>query len=263
VAHPARGLAWSLSPYDIAYLRGGAFELLKLRLFHLVHGGYLVVQEKHEGSGIERRLVANPAGADPPLRMDRELIEKFSAPCTAAEINMLDFPDDLAAICEKSRQRLIYQGLLAGWFGPDSKPAFLVILSIGTAVFAIATVFLAVVLGRFFVGLFITAFVTGFLLLAGTALLSYQRTLSGKHMLKEIESNVSAALAGLVRMDADLDEKQILAVAAHGFRALGTSELDALAALFGDLNPKPYYGTRRAGNQSNGCSGCGGCGCGG
>ena len=65
----------SLDPYEVAYLRGGAREVLKLRLFELMQTGYLVVAEKKRWFGTERWLTV---ALDAPSRRDLPNPDKTS-----------------------------------------------------------------------------------------------------------------------------------------------------------------------------------------
>ena len=261
VADPAGGREYDLSLYDIAYLRGGTRELLKLRLLELVHAGYLVVQERHKGRQIERRLVATPVNRDRLLAMDKYLIKEFTEPRTAPEVHNLDFPLDLAALCGRSRRTLVDQKLLVGWVDPDNTfPKFMLLVLVIPVILIVAELVRSLA-PESRSGIMIAAVAgIGFYFL-GAILLSYNRTPSGDRYLRDMENSISAAHGGLIRMGVDIDEKQFRAVAVHGFSALATSEFDALALMFGNANPRPHYGTRHAGRDYQ-ASGCGGCGCG-
>ena len=45
---------YPVEPYEVAYLRGGSRELLKLRLFELMQKGYLIVIEKKRWYGTDQ-----------------------------------------------------------------------------------------------------------------------------------------------------------------------------------------------------------------
>src|SRR5262245_19345090 len=87
-----RDLGTSLSeyhvdPYEIAYLRGGSLEYLKLRLFELMQMGCLIAIEDKRGFGTNRRLALSPdfqnwSELTPP---DQQLLTFFGTPRTSEE----------------------------------------------------------------------------------------------------------------------------------------------------------------------------------
>jgi uncharacterized protein (TIGR04222 family) len=116
-------LKLQLDPYEVAYLRGGSRELLKLHLFDLVQKGYLIVIEKKRWFGTDRSLVVPP---DLPPRGDmtiigQELLTWFTEPQTARNIFSQAFPEELKANCLRYRTHLRERGILTGWLVPENK----------------------------------------------------------------------------------------------------------------------------------------------
>jgi hypothetical protein len=85
--------------YRIAYLRGGARELLKLRLFELMQMGYLVVYENRRWYGTRQRMGVSPDSPD--LQKlpapDRALLDCFRTPRSEAQIRRMPMPPELRA----------------------------------------------------------------------------------------------------------------------------------------------------------------------
>jgi uncharacterized protein (TIGR04222 family) len=243
-----------LHPYDIAYLRGGAGELLKLRLFELVHAGYLVVHEDRIGRKTEWRLAVSPeCFQDKQLEaMDRYLIKEFKKPLTAEQILNLDFPDDLAALCREARQKLIDSGLLTGRMAADDALPQGIIAAVAMLLFFSTAIVTHMVFGESFVAIAITMVVV----ILGPAFFGasfgYRRTASGTRCLRDMQDRTSRAQAA-IRMGLPLNDDQLWAVAVHGASILATTELDAFAVLFSDVRAEPFYGTKHAGRYDSGC----------
>src|SRR5262245_8096353 len=109
-------------PYELAYLRGGGREILKLRLFELMQMGYLIVIEKKGWFNTERWLAVapdSPSRQDLP-RPDQYFLDFFETRRTAKEIYTLRFPPELESACRQYRQELWQRDLLTGWLAPES-----------------------------------------------------------------------------------------------------------------------------------------------
>src|SRR5262245_56754086 len=104
-------------PYELAYVRGGGREILKLRLCELMQRGYLIVIEKKGWFSTERWLAAAP---DPPSRQDlprpdQYFLDFFEMRRTAKEIYTLRFPPELESACRQYRQELWQRHMMTGW----------------------------------------------------------------------------------------------------------------------------------------------------
>src|SRR5215813_13931850 len=99
---------YQVDPYEIAYLRGGSLEFLKLRLFELMQMGCLIVTN--------RRLALSPdfqnwSELTPP---DQQLLTFFRTPRTSEETLDLEFPQELEDACGQYRQELRQRRMLSG-----------------------------------------------------------------------------------------------------------------------------------------------------
>jgi uncharacterized protein (TIGR04222 family) len=99
---------YHVDPYEIAYLRGGSLEYLKLRLFELMQMGCLIVTN--------RRLALSPdfqywSELTPP---DQQLLTFFRTPRTSEETLDLEFPQELEDACRQYRQELRQRRMLSG-----------------------------------------------------------------------------------------------------------------------------------------------------
>jgi uncharacterized protein (TIGR04222 family) len=104
-------------PYELAFLRGGGREVLKLHLFALVQDGYLAVLETKKWLWTTRHLAL--ASDTPPLnaltQVERDLLNWFSTPQSAKEIFRHTFPESLRMECDDYREKLAKEGMLKGW----------------------------------------------------------------------------------------------------------------------------------------------------
>ena len=112
--HGCRGSA--TDPYEVAYLRGGDREVLRLHLFDLVQRGYLEIIENQKWLGTERRLARSRNA--PPYEaltgIQQAIVSWFAAPLTAKEIRALHTREPVRSLCERLRaQRSNANGQLA------------------------------------------------------------------------------------------------------------------------------------------------------
>src|SRR5262249_38248911 len=113
-----------VDPYEIAYLRGGSLEFLKLRLFELMQMGCLIVTEEKRWFGTKRWLALSPEFQNwneltPP---DQHLLTFFSTPRTSKETRNLAFPQEFEDACMQYRQDLKQRRLLSGRLAPEAGP---------------------------------------------------------------------------------------------------------------------------------------------
>src|SRR5262245_17489830 len=99
---------YDVDPYEIAYLRGGSLEFLKLRLFELMQMGCLIV--------INGRLAQSPDFQNwneltPP---NQQLLTFFRTSRTSKETLDLEFPQELEDACRQYRQELRQRKMLSG-----------------------------------------------------------------------------------------------------------------------------------------------------
>lgn len=236
-------------PYEIAYLRGGEKEVLKLILFDLVEQGYLEIRETSKLIWTTRQLAIS---ADhPPLerltKANRELMGWFAKPRGAAEIFQMPIPEGLASTCIEYQRRLRQSGLLS----EHSDRALRIQRAVsGLIVFVIAVIFM-----------FVLPALLAFLATIGASILVYhysspeRLTAKGKRRLKELEAQyVHLKSRPKTARTHVHDPALVLSVAVFGAAVLADSVYDAFAAAASDGPPD--------GGGDDGGDGCGGCGCG-
>jgi uncharacterized protein (TIGR04222 family) len=251
-----------VNPYEIAYLRGGPREVLKLRLFELMEMGYLIVIEKKGWIGTDRWLTMVPdAGGQQDLPTpDRDLLARFATPRTATEIFHLSFPPELETACHEFRQGLWQRGLLRGWLAPESKLFALICLA--TSGFWVLV--LAAGLAMHVPIVFLAGFVgltCGWTFLRGA--LGYRPSAAGKWHLRALTGRFAAnAKFSAATWEMTPPMTRLTAVAVFGFIILQGSPADAFATLLGTRQSQwgVEYGVGSDGGCGGGCGGCGGCG---
>ena len=251
-----------IDPYRIAYLRGGAREILKLRLYELAQMGYLTVREQKCWYGTIQWLAAAPDSPDwreLPLP-DQNLLEFFETPRSVREIFTMPFPPELVDACRSYRQDLKRIGLLKGWISSDDQISKF--LRVGFA----GLLFLSLVL-NFIMGakapIFWVAFVAVFLLVFFSPLVAYRPSRKGKRYLKWLLSKYRSYVNfNAETWDLTPPPKRLTLVSILGFGILADSPADAFASLF-EKKGGAEYNTSSGGGCGGGCGGCGGGGCGG
>lgn len=94
-------------PYEIAYLRGGENQVMRLFVFDLIGRGYLQVSKK----SIER-AIAHP-DEEKLTPIEREVFEWLSSPRTASDMRYhLPLPIEIKQHCQVYQQKLQDQQLL-------------------------------------------------------------------------------------------------------------------------------------------------------
>jgi uncharacterized protein (TIGR04222 family) len=239
-------------PYEIAHLRGGEKEVLKLMLFDLIERGYLEIQQT--GNSLWRSYQVVLSSSHPPLerlsRAEREITDLLEQPLSPAEIFQMPFPTQLGAICADYQRRLEQGGLLSKRQGGEWIRQLLgwliVLLIVIPASFVLpgSVVFLIAVAA---------------LILVFQFLPSGRLTTSGRKKLKDLARQNEHLKARPKTARADVhDPALILSVAVFGAAVLADSVHDAFAdsvsGIAADLGGD--------GDGGDGCGGCGGCGCG-
>jgi uncharacterized protein (TIGR04222 family) len=249
-------------PYQIAYLRGGAREVLKLRLFELMQLGYLVVTEKKRLHGTERWLTVAP---DAPSRqhlpnIDKHLLAYCETPRTATDILSLRFPTDLENACRNFRQELRQRGLLQGRLARESK-------TFRSISYAVVALFLLALFGGPIVtqtGPVALLAMIAFALANGLleSRLACNASVAGREHLRTLEAQYTPyAERDRAQWEQVPPVSQFAAVAVLGFGILQSGPFDAFASLLGtQVQGGVEYGVESGGGCDSGCGGCGGCG---
>jgi uncharacterized protein (TIGR04222 family) len=239
-------------PYEVAYLRGGGREVLRLHLFDLVQRGYLEIIEIEKWLSTERRL-ARSRNAPPYEALSetqQAIVGWFDFPLTAKEIRTLHTREPVAAACELYRARLEAKGELAYLRDLQTTVRW---AGIGAAVILV------------WAGWDLVGYVTA--IAAHVAALTLFRRLSrdGRDRLKTLEASFSHLKDRPRTAELDVaDPALVMAVAIFGTAVLVGSPYDAFAAAAG---PDPSWSFSVGlsgdgdgdGDGDGGCGGCGGC----
>jgi uncharacterized protein (TIGR04222 family) len=254
-----------IDPYRIAYLRGGAREVLNLRLFELMQMGYLIVQENRRWYGTPRRMRVAPDAPD--LQKlpapDRVLLDYFRTPRSEAQIRRMPMPPELLMACSSYQQELRRGGLLSGLI---SHGAF-------SSKFArpwLAALFVFILFMHAYTSqsfsLFLIAVACALVLGLVVPRLFYRPTSKGRQYL----ARLSAQYAPYAHFDHETwaltpPAKQAIILSIFGFGVLAESPADALGRM---VDPEKLIARQRdngnaeghSGSGFAGCGGCGGCG---
>jgi uncharacterized protein (TIGR04222 family) len=263
-------------PYEIAYLRGGENEVLRLAIFSLLQRGYLQMDAAASLGTSRQRLsqtdAAPPASALSPL--ERQVMAAFSTPREAKDLFQSTLPDRIAAHCAGYAQKLQVERLLLSpeenarrW--QTGRLGALVIVGLGGY-----KLFAALTKGHHNVG---------FLLLMGLFALIFLAALCRSERLspqgKEYLARLQQAFGRLKMMPlapaaegaASGGQEALLLVSVFGVGALAGSVYAPFAQIFHRASVSggtgggcgSSCGSSCSGGSSCGGSGCGGGGCGG
>jgi uncharacterized protein (TIGR04222 family) len=253
---------FQLDPFELAYLRGGSRELLKLYLFELIQKGYLIVTEKKRWFGTDRWLVVAPDL--PPLKelteIGHDLLSWFSNPQTASNIFSHAFPEGLKAYCARYRTNLLERGILTGWLVPENKFSnywpYIGFAGFGLLIFANhggelnlpSFAFVAYIVTMILFGLVLSWF------------FDIRLTASGNQYLKRLENQFDHLRDQLKTARHGVSEPEhLIAIAVFGTGILAGSSYDAFAESLGD-SKSGGYGIETGGGCDGNSGGCGGCG---
>jgi uncharacterized protein (TIGR04222 family) len=240
-------------PYQVALLRGGRDEAIRVAVVTLLDRGLLVEEDGnlHAPRSDGAELVRHP--------LDRALLDCFNAPAPAARA--LASPDAIAA-CDtyerdlEKKQLIASRKTRAARFGP-----FMAALGLTLGV-ALARIVYALSKGRTNVGFLIVLAIVCAIALA----VAYRKRLTalGSDTLRGLERLYTAARGRLAQNLSGADSFDASLVAAvYGLAALPALQFPYLARVF--PAPKGTQGSSFSGGSScSSCgSSCGGGGCGG
>jgi uncharacterized protein (TIGR04222 family) len=250
---------FQLDPYELAYLRGGSRELLKLLLFELIQKGYLVVIEKKKWFHTDWRLVVAPDA--PSLEeltgIGKELLAWFSELQTAKNIFNHTFPEELKTDCLRYRTNLLERGILTGWLVPESKFSkywpYFGFAGFGLLIFVnhigelnLPTfAFIAYIITLVFFGLVLSWF------------FDIRLTPIGNRYLKRLENQFDHLRDQLKTARLGVSEPEhLIVIAVFGTGILAGSSYDAFAESLGD-SKSGGYGIETGGGCDGNSSGCG------
>jgi uncharacterized protein (TIGR04222 family) len=233
-------------PYEVAYLRGGDIEVLRLYLFELVQRGYIEVIETKKLLSSEHRFAISPnaPSLDALTGTQRTILGWFATPLTARETLMLSTREPLRSICEGYREQLRADGQLRSAYGRWLQVA--VFIAGGVVLLALGGV------GWGILGFAIAVAAN----LAAGKFLS-RLTPWGQERLKSLEARCSD-LRDRPRTSgsAVADPAAVMAVAVFGTVVLIDTAYDAFADAVG---PSASWSDEADGDGDGGCGGCGGC----
>jgi uncharacterized protein (TIGR04222 family) len=248
-------LEFQLDPYELAYLRGGSRELLKLHLFELTQKGYLIVIEKKRWFRTDQWLAVAPdlPPAEELTETGQDLLTWFTEPQTAKDIFNHIFPEGLRADCLHYRTSLLQRGILTGWLAPESK--------ISKYVWIVAVVgFILVIIESSALVLSPDAPFAYFVALVLVALVQYwffviRLTRSGKQYLKRLQNQFDHLRDQVRKARFGTSEStHLMAVAAFGTHILAGSSYDAFDASLGQDNSGGYDIEKGGGCDGSGCA---------
>lgn len=245
-------------PYLIAYLRGGANEVLRVAVVSLVDRGMLIA------SGQSLRRADHVAGDAVKHPIEYEVLKKFGAPGDAASI----FKDErLKSATEPYRGKLEFAGLLPDKSVRQARWRRLLIALAAIGSVGVIKIQIGLYLGRpvgFLVVMMIAA-------LIGAAVFSFPRlTVRGKTALADIR-NIYAGLKTRVNSINPGSSPAELAMfaAVFGVGALAATPFGYAQTLFPQASSGSSYSSSCGSSSSSSCGssdgggGCGGGGCGG
>ena len=99
-------------PHEVAFLRGGEIEVMRLYLFDLVQRGYLEVIETRKWLTTERRLAVsrNPPPYDALTGTERAILNWFAPLMTIDEALKLHTREPVKSVCDRYREQLEANG---------------------------------------------------------------------------------------------------------------------------------------------------------
>jgi uncharacterized protein (TIGR04222 family) len=236
-------------PYEVAYLRGGANELLRFTVFDLVSRGFLMVPEPAKPKDPPTQVVQT--GQGDPLSLNgfqREVVAFYGVPHTTAEL----FASNLPAAAETFAAASFKPRLEAErFFAPPGAIASATLVR-GWALLAL----LSLSGYRFFTAIVKhhnnVLFLTIETVLAVVALLLLTRvsrlSLRGRSYLQRLTTALKSTAAPLAAGAGMLP----ILVAATGLEALADTQYASMNRLF------PRRSSRASGSCSGGCGGGGG-----
>jgi uncharacterized protein (TIGR04222 family) len=245
----------TVDPYQIAYLRGGANEALRVSVMSLVDRGLL------KDVGTELKTVKHVALDIAKRPIEKAILKKFSTQSSAISI----FSDtSLKSVCDEYKLRLSNLGLISNWKvqGQRFPPFFIgiVLLSI-TAGYKL---FLAISRGKTnFELLFLFWAVSCYFLVKAY---SKPRTALGDQVLSDLRALFARlrSRASFIKKGGATNEVALLA-AVFGLSILPESKFPFLKTMFPKAsNTLSTSGTSCGASCGSSCggggSGCGGCG---
>jgi len=268
--------ASDIDPFEVAYWRGGGYEVLRLWLFKLVERGYLEVRETQTWLGTKGWLTIAHGG--PPREslsdLERELVNWFVVPLRGSDIFTRSMPECLTSACVGYRARLVKAGFISRCSAASRHlmwaRAYRIILApaaalaAGTALYSVSMPLPL---------LLVFSFVAFASIKRGLDCLGQPRlTMEGRRSLEELQTHFSALKKKRFWVaDQDADHPaHLLAVGVFGVSVLASSSYDAFAAALasgkgGNWSLGGECGCSRASQWSigSGCGGDGGSGCGG
>lgn len=261
-------------PYELAWLRGGDAEVLRLAVFSLLERGLL---EKSDGDRIGQATV-NQEGLNSLLPLEQALFEHFAVPQSAREFFRGSMPFRVREACETYERRMVGEQLLLTndirvWRVLTSFLGGLLIVSVGAFKLVVA-----LSRHKHNVGFLIVMAVVACVVLVVLAI-SGRLSARGESYLQRLR----LAFAGLKQsaetprpegIESRYDPNVLLYAGLFGIGALGSAYLLGYRELFPRLGADAGSsgwsgGSSSCGSASSGCgsscgSGCGsGCGGGG
>lgn len=255
-------------PYEIAYLRGGEIEVIRVTIFELIQRGYL--QRIEDSDQIQRTLDHPNVQSLPPIA--RQLFDGFSSPSETQKILQGEVPPQLKESCRFYEQRLHSEQLLTS---PEIRGGVRLIGLLGALIIVGLggyKLLVALANGRFNVGFLVIMGIVALivlLLICQTPRLSQR----GKTYLKQLSlafDGLKQPMPTLAVNTPEVNPNLALAIGLFGVGVLAGTPYDYYQQMFrrstatggGSSWDSSYDGGSSC--SGSGCgSGCGGCGGGG
>ena len=229
-------------PYELAFLRGGAEEALRVGAFALLDRGWL----ERTSEGLRSTIPARSA----PDRIEASILSAFAEPAAVKEL----FSQRCQEACNGLREHLVERGLL-----PDDRQeqrrARLTCAALGLLL-AVAGIKLVVALAAGHGNVLFLILECGAFCALCIAALGSRRTALGDDWLRSVQSDARAGSDGAL-VGAHLASGHVHLAAVLGLGALPTALYPWLHETF------PKSGGADGGGGGCGCGGDGGGGCGG
>jgi uncharacterized protein (TIGR04222 family) len=252
----------STNPIEVAYLRGGPNEVLRLLIVDLLRRGWLMIMD-----GNPQRLArSQPSGEDDACTtMERDVLSWFSGPRSVQEtFGQGSVIRQIEAGCAQHRERLLAEELLASKSAMQAAwPVIVVgaVIIVGLGGLRLLTALQA---GRPNVGILLVAGVAGLALLW-----SFSRptrlTARGRDYIRRLREAFGRSDRQHDAMpNTEASHWTPLLVGVYGVGILAETPSHAYAGLFPKASKSGFEistdGCASCGSSCGGCGGCGGCG---
>ena len=246
-------------PLEIAYLRGGANEVLRLTLFDLFRRGYLSI----EGTGANQKIGQAAPGQNPVglSALEQAVFAAFKYPMAAGSVFSSAAMRSITPLCRDYESDLQGSGLLEipGTHAENVQIGLagaVIIVGLGLYKFAVA-----IQHGHHNVGFLLVMLMLGLIILAAVCIPN-RLTKRGKAYVRQMQQVFAGLRTPSGQTAYGIENAHLLCYGLFGAGILLDTEYNAFAALFRQSTVSSGSGCG-ASSSSCGGGGCGGGGCGG